>query len=69
MQDVGFLISQNLVRSGHHRDLSPSCLRLCIFGDSRDKSLLFRILVNFVLHLAHDVVDFGAELVQQVIRL
>ena len=36
MQDVGFLISQNLIRTGDYRDLSPSCLRLSIFGDSRD---------------------------------
>lgn len=69
MQDIGFLISQNLIRSGHYRDLSPSCLRLSIFWDSRDKPLLFRILIDLILHLAHNVIDFGAELVQQVIRL
>ena len=69
MENVGFLVSEDFSLRRHHSYLGTVGWRLSILSYCGDKILIFRILVNFVLNLTHNVVDFGAELVQQIIRL
>ena len=69
VENVRFLVSKNFGLSRHHSYLSPVCWRLGVLSYCGDKILIFSILINFVLYLTHNVVDFGAELIQQIIRL
>ena len=69
MQNVGFLISQNFSWSRNHSNLGASRLSLSIFWDSWNQALLFGIFVYFIFNLPDNIIDFGAELIEQIIWL
>ena len=63
MQDVRFLIAHNFSL------LLLNLLFLVFLGNSTDQGLIFGIFVNLISNLSHNIVDFVAELDNQLMTL
>ena len=63
MQDVRFLIAHNFSL------LLLNLLFLAFLGNSTDQGLIFGIFVNLISNLSHNIVDFVAELDNQLMTL